>query len=266
MDYNIHELIDLSSWVFFTDLDIYSGPNSQTYSLASLYNGNYINNGFIDIETVLSEEFDYSLSGYLYTDFYFDKMPTKYISMAIGDEQEIYSVIFSFEDDFGHSSLITLETDDYSLINQYILEQNYNVDLDTYYLTQIGITWTSLSSDVNDMYIRSDFSFDLLGYNTGYNDGRSVGYTSGFNVGYNEGETSGYNTGFNVGYNEGYNEGSNGNTVLGSAITTVADTPLSIFKSIFDVDILGFNVASTCLGLCGIMLVIWLVRKFMGGD
>ena len=60
-----------------------------------------------------------------------------------------------------------------------------------------------------------------------------------------------------------YNDYINDNVRLDTLIWNIATTPFETFKTIWDVDILGVNLGSLCVGLMfvGIALYIW--RKFI---
>lgn len=102
----------------------------------------------------------------------------------------------------------------------------------------------------------------------------NIDYYSGYNAGlevanrwqnmYNELESS-YNSLKNQ-YNDllrQYNNYINGNVTLDTLIWNIATTPFETFKTIWDVDVLGVNLGSLCVGLMfvGIALYIW--RKFI---
>lgn len=70
-------------------------------------------------------------------------------------------------------------------------------------------------------------------------------------------------TKYNEGYNLGYSEGVNSSNSLGDLMITVADTPISIFKSIFDFNVLGFNLNGFVFSLISLSIVIWLIKRFI---
>lgn len=132
---------------------------------------------------------------------------------------------------------------------------------------------------------RFSYSYDSLSDTYGF------GYFNMLNVnGYSQGYESGYNTASNDkqkvidrlqnsynslqdAYNsldtrfkslqELYDSYINDNVTLDSLIWNIATTPFETFKTIWDVDILGVNLGSLCVGLMfvGIALYIW--RKFV---
>lgn len=117
-------------------------------------------------------------------------------------------------------------------------------------------------------------------YQEGYNSGYSNGYNDGYGVGeynatqnknqeidtieanYSEGGTgytSIYNVGYNAGYDYGYNLANTSDTNLSNLMLIIATTPFETFNTIWNFDILGFNLATFTLGLLtlGIVLIIW---------
>ena len=116
------------------------------------------------------------------------------------------------------------------------------------------------------------------GYETGYDDGENFGqnsgYDNGYTVGYEVGSYDGYQDGYNGGYNLGYDRGhlqgiedaNSGDYDLSSMVVKVADTPINLFKSIFDIEFMGINLVPIIFGLTSLGIAVWLVRRFMGGD
>lgn len=98
------------------------------------------------------------------------------------------------------------------------------------------------------------FASYQLGYQNGYADGNYIG------------KQDGYDEGYDVGYNEGFEDGYSSENTMSSLVVEVANTPLNIFKSIFNVDIMGFNLVNVCFGLISILLVVFIIKKFMGGE
>lgn len=84
-------------------------------------------------------------------------------------------------------------------------------------------------------------------------------YQNGYGVGYD----NGYDNGYDLGYDNGYGVGLSSQGGLNNLVITIAETPLNFFKGIWDFDILGFNVASFCLGFISIAFVIWIIKKFI---
>lgn len=199
-----------------------------------------------------------------------------YVSDDVGvvfqDRQNIFTSTLVFNDDIQLENILldtnishSLESNfdiyfynDNELIESVLQRDSENTP---YYLDEI-ITFDTIQLNVYFDYI--DFTNEKIVNINGVN-----GYTSGYNIGYNEGYDYGYNQGYNNGYVNGYNEGVDTIPIsdLSNSFTEVANTPITIFKQIFDVDILGFNLANACFGIVGILLIVWLIKKFLvGGD
>lgn len=88
------------------------------------------------------------------------------------------------------------------------------------------------------------------GYGNGLISGQSIGYTDGYNVGYSAGDAVGYQRGVDAS-----NQYSFGNLLF-----SVVDTPVVIFRSLFDFTVLGVNLQSFFLSLLTVAVVIAVVR------
>lgn len=101
-----------------------------------------------------------------------------------------------------------------------------------------------------------DFSNDDF-YAQGFNDGRNEGLSAGEELGYKNGYDVGYQQGELEGFNQGA-ESANNYTFL-SLIGAVVDAPVSVFKTMFNFDLLGVNLKDFFLAIltfCGITLLV----------
>ena len=58
------------------------------------------------------------------------------------------------------------------------------------------------------------------------------------------------------------NISTNPNTLYGMVIG-IADVPLTVFKNIFNFNVLGINIAETVLGIISLLVIIWLIKKLI---
>lgn len=93
-----------------------------------------------------------------------------------------------------------------------------------------------------------------VAYQSGYVDGvqvgQSSGYSDGYNVGYSAGDAAGYQRGVDAS-----NQYSFGNLLF-----AVVDTPVVIFRSLFDFNVLGVNLQGFFFSLLTVAVVIAVVR------
>lgn len=105
------------------------------------------------------------------------------------------------------------------------------------------------STDVNTIYLWDDRNYYL-------NNDVNVNlpsYDSGYNRGFNDGKS--------VGYNLGLTDGSDYSFL--SLIGAVVDAPLNVFKSLFNFEILGFNLLAFITGLITLAIIIWIVKLIL---
>ena len=127
-----------------------------------------------------------------------------------------------------------------------------------------------ISTTVSDYVIPFTTTSYDEGYEAGYTAGQNDGYNSGYNSGFSKGQNQGYATGFEagegVGYNSGYTAGvaAGGNNNFMSLIAAVVDAPIKAFTSLFNFDILGFNMKTFVLSILTAALIVAIMRFFMG--
>lgn len=161
----------------------------------------------------------------------------------------------AYMDDITMNVYNKLDSPFYSVINNSIYQDGYN----TGYQNGISATQQSIYED---------------GYDSGYTDGYQNGvvaqqdsiYDTGYNYGYEIGYQGGYNTGYDKGHLDGIDDAQSGEYELSSMVVKVADTPINIFKSIFDIEFMGINLVPILFGFTALGIGVWLLRRFMGGD
>lgn len=100
-----------------------------------------------------------------------------------------------------------------------------------------------------------------------YNIGYDYGYRDGYSVGKSDGYESGYNVGYSNGYSVGYSDGIDDSNVytFGNLLTAVVDVPVSVFISMLDFNIMGFNLLSLVVGLLTLAIICLVVKLLLGG-
>lgn len=122
----------------------------------------------------------------------------------------------------------------------------------------VGISFRKGARDIVNSVSQSQYN---IGYNDGYSSGYSSGYDSGTGAGYNTGYAEGNKQGYSTGYNDGYEIGFGQTNYLRTTVFAIADTPIRVFKQIFDFNILGINIAGIVLSIMSLFVIIWLVKK-----
>lgn len=100
-------------------------------------------------------------------------------------------------------------------------------------------------------------------FQNGFNQGYQQGYVTGNSDGYNNGYSVGKTDGTDIGYSSGYNDGllaANDYSFL-QLFTSVVQAPVDIFKSMFDFEILGFNLSHFLTALLSVGLIIAIVAR-----
>lgn len=101
-------------------------------------------------------------------------------------------------------------------------------------------------SDANDLVVQNNASYDA-----GYDFANEIVTV----------DSASYIAGKNKGYDDGYLAGQRTNAPLRATVFAIADTPIRVFKQIFDFDVLGINLAGIVLSIMSLFVVIWIVRK-----
>ena len=153
-----------------------------------------------------------------------------------------------------YTSLTYLNTLSESETNRVYYELDYNMFYDTLVLL-----------------VGADSSFND-GYSIGYNVGSEEGFNSGRDVGYTEGKVDGYADGKRDGYIEGLRDGENTDATINSIYTgilAIGFIPINFFLAIFNFEILGINLSefvSSILSVCVVIIIIKRVFSTEGGD
>ena len=207
---------------------------SKTYDSLSFDSVSYYNFSFeYDFSNISSCSFNYSSDIYFYD----------------GDDGAINDLFYYF---YGDNQMI-YTTGTYTCVNGL-----YG------YMGTIN-----LSSNFDDykMFFESDSDAAWQnGYDTGYESGKiyqkeedqealTTQYNNGYSIGYSEGETAGYN--------KGKIEAENTSDTFENLFFGILDAPFKVFKEIFDFEILGIHVASVGCAILAIVLIAWVIRKFI---
>lgn len=263
------ELLELGNFAWLNRITMRkTGYPSYYLTLDEIVEDNYYSNGYIDFNDIYNGywlESEENVSGQFNYELDFDNLPIEQCNLSFDDTSLINSISVALVDYNGNSvALVSMSESHWNDINLENIESDYpnSMSFDNLFIDKIYTNWTTPYSSSYDMYVLNRFSYETAWYNVGYTEGYDNA-TAQAQTQIQDSYTNGYNVGYNVGYQVGYNE--NAEVNLASPVLAVADAPLSIFKQIFDVDILGFNLASACLGICGLTLVIWLIKKFFGG-
>lgn len=141
---------------------------------------------------------------------------------------------------------------------QYIpIRYNENLEESDYYFTLPEFNKIELYCDIVNLSAPNQ---EIVLANT-YEQGYTYGYSNGYNEGYAQGESSSYGNGYSTGYQKGIRE-ANQNSLY-NMILAIVDTPIHIFKGIFDFNVLGINLTNFVLSLISILIVVWLLKFFL---
>lgn len=143
------------------------------------------------------------------------------------------------------------------LINYIPVRYNENLEESDYYFTLPEFNRIELYCDI---VLNTAPNQEIILANT-YEQGYLYGYSNGYNQGYAEGESSSYGSGYATGYQKGIRE-ANQNSLY-NMILAIVDTPIHIFKGIFDFNVLGINLTNFVLSLISILIVVWLLKFFL---
>lgn len=95
-------------------------------------------------------------------------------------------------------------------------------------------------------------------YESGYNSGYTNGERNGYNIGFGDGKREGYD----IGYNEGY-LASQGGEGFSGLFDGIAKVPITTLTSLLGFEIFGVNVLGTLLGILTIVVVAFLIKRFI---
>ena len=212
---------------FLTD-DGYGLSASKVYNYA--YDQFYDTEGFDDVDTL-------RLLYYPSNDFVYD--PVRYQFLYLGSPLGV-SVYYNLS----YVSLYDHDDDRYSAY----FDDPFIV-LPTSFT---GTTVTCFGFGFSGAYNSASGDLYLFDYIT--NIGYDVGYDLGHDAGYNSGLTDGYDNGFNAALND---------SGFMSLMTAVVDAPIKAFMGLFDIEIMGFNIAGVLIAILSIALVTKVIALFM---
>lgn len=213
-------------------------------------NVTYYNGGFFSDKTLKSEldsflnnnTADYN-GGYLSLIFDTPISTTRYYSFVVRNFEFGNSIDFYFDDSttlsFNRADSFNLDSINFSNISKNIVKIDLNFANSDYLV--VGLSANTLVED---------------SYNTGFSDGKNSVDTDYY---YKQGSTNGYNLGYNKGL-----EDANSYSFIG-LVGAVVDAPISYFKSLFNFNLLGFNMLNFITALFTICVVITIVRFSLGG-
>lgn len=163
------------------------------------------------------------------------------------DDGERYFGINIFGD-YGAEYYISLIIGDYQLssttsIFQYTWEPNSQESSE--FNLYNGEVWTIFTKDF--MYFNQDKTYEQ-------------GYFVGKDVGYRDGETNGYASGYAQGYASGVLTAEND---FDSLFSGIANTPITILHSVLSFDIFGINIFNIIFSILTLLLLIWLIKRFI---
>lgn len=146
-----------------------------------------------------------------------------------------------------------------------LVSNNYMITASTLYpnlnITEFNYIQLSFNYNNNMMYGVKSIT-DITMTSTADSE-YDIGYNVGYIVGKNEGMLLGRTESYNLGYEAGLDyQFTNENTITGM-MGTLFTMPINMFKTIFDFEFLGVNLAGFFLSLVTLLVVIWLIKKFI---
>lgn len=159
--------------------------------------------------------------------------------------------------------------DYYSYPNNSRIWMNYNItqEADSTSVFNLGLVDASRTDTSEPTYSIAQ-SFDSY-FNAGFNQGYTKGYREGevvaqpgiYDEAYDYGFQRGKELGEDIGYSRGVEE-ANDYSFL-SLTTAVVDAPVKIFSSMFDFNVLGFNMTTFLFSIITICLVLAVVKRLL---
>lgn len=171
---------------------------------------------------------------------------------------KVHVGVLSYQNDFISIYSIDLPAlPENKLINyiNFSFDVQMPIDSDSLYFYIDGL---NVNSSTTYFYI-GDIQVETKDLNTQFLIDKS--YNDGYDLGFNQGSQSSYNNGYNAGYNKGL-ESANQNTFL-TLFTSVIEAPVNAVLSIFDFEVLGYNLKGFFVGLFSMALLLAIIRLFI---
>ena len=183
---------------------------------------------------------------------------------------ESYTITFTFTDNISADVLFYIrfkETEGANISfynNNTLLETLYNDDFDSnqsdYYKVARLSDFGQISTPFNKIVINN------INYDYAISEFGVLQYQS-YNLGEENGEIFGRNLGFTLGYMSGYDNGylegqSTGNNLVG-LVGAIFTGPVTMLQSIFNFNILGVNMVGFLFSILTLLVVIWLIKRFI---
>lgn len=153
----------------------------------------------------------------------------------------------------------------------------YEIEIpNNFMLKAIDMHWVNTEQEKSWPNTMNAREYDI-GYRTGYEEGYKVsadrnynnGYANGLKYGLNEGEQKGIEKAnstidpTSASYIEGYNQGEQSKNNLSGMVFTIVESPINIFKQIFDFNILGFDITQVIFSLLSLLIIVFIIKKLI---
>lgn len=196
------------------------------------------------LESKLSSNANYesiqSCYFYVQLDVMFTYDPVYYQFLWVGSPLGVSVTLYAASGGTGAPATISLYDGGFN--DPYIVVPDYFV----------GSTVRAFGINFSGAYNSMSGTFYLFDYVS------NIGFDFGFDQGYDSGFTAGSNQGYDLGYDAALN--SSGFMQLMSA---VVDAPIKAFMGLFDVEIMGFNIAGMLIAILSIALIVKVISIFM---
>ena len=196
------------------------------------------------LESKLSSNADYetiqSCYFYVQLDVMFTYDPVYYQFLWVGSPLGVSVTLYAASGGTGAPATISLYDGGYT--DPYIVVPDYFV----------GSTVRAFGINFSGAYNSMSGTFYLFDYVS------NIGFDFGYDQGYDNGFIAGSNQGYDLGYDAAIN--SSGFMQL---LTAVVDAPIKVFMGLFDVEIMGFNIAGMLIAILSIALIVKVISLFM---
>ena len=127
--------------------------------------------------------------------------------------------------------------------------------------------WDNLNVNLDSATNSIEFKFKINSNFEGlflYINGKNLEISSAlesYQTGFDNGESVGYQNGYSDGFVAGSSSITTDNTNFQKLIWTIGATPFESFKTIFDVNVMGLNISGIILGGVLALLILYLIKK-----